>query len=258
MRIAPPVWFAWVVLALAAPSPTSTPNDIPAPLSCLGRWYAGEALRTDSGWFWVLPGGTHIPYDDGKNKSFQERLDAPDIEDLFHDRYATGPIAAVSTADFDPGRYRIESLLKATYGASQKQVPVEAVDFFGTTVKVHRNMKPALLRVITRLEAATAEKPELTPFLHEIGGTFVWRKVAGTDRLSAHSFATAIDLNVKKSHYWRWNKKIVWKNNFPQEIVDAFEAEGFIWGGRWYHYDTMHFEYRPELLDPGCYPRTRP
>ena len=31
------------------------------------------------------------------------------------------------------------------------------------------------------------------------------------------------------------------------------EAEGFIWGGRWYHYDTMHFEYRPELLDDACY-----
>ena len=41
----------------------------------------------------------------------------------------------------------------------------------------------------------------------------------------------------------------------PQKIVDAFEAEGFVWGGRWYHYDTMHFEYRPELLDPACYPR---
>jgi D-alanyl-D-alanine carboxypeptidase len=23
---------------------------------------------------------------------------------------------------------------------------------------------------------------------------------------------------------------------------------GFIWGGKWYHYDTMHFEYRPELM----------
>ena len=39
-----------------------------------------------------------------------------------------------------------------------------------------------------------------------------------------------------------------WRNRFPQAIVDAFEAEGFIWGGRWYHYDTMHFEYRPELF----------
>jgi len=21
-----------------------------------------------------------------------------------------------------------------------------------------------------------------------------------------------------------------------------------VWGGKWYHYDTMHFEYRPEIL----------
>jgi hypothetical protein len=33
----------------------------------------------------------------------------------------------------------------------------------------------------------------------------------------------------------------------PQEIIDIFERHGFIWGGKWYHYDTMHFEYRPEL-----------
>ena len=45
---------------------------------------------------------------------------------------------------------------------------------------------------------------------------------------------------------------MIWKNKIPQEIVDAFEAEGFIWGGRWAHYDTMHFEYRPELLSPLC------
>ena len=36
------------------------------------------------------------------------------------------------------------------------------------------------------------------------------------------------------------------------DIVDAFEAEGFAWGGRWYHYDTMHFEWRPELFDAAC------
>ena len=32
------------------------------------------------------------------------------------------------------------------------------------------------------------------------------------------------------------------------EVVEIFEKYGFIWGGKWYHYDTMHFEYRPELL----------
>jgi len=32
------------------------------------------------------------------------------------------------------------------------------------------------------------------------------------------------------------------------------KGKRFIWGGRWYHFDTMHFEYRPELLDASCYP----
>ncbi|WP_372236783.1 M15 family metallopeptidase [Campylobacter pinnipediorum] len=31
-------------------------------------------------------------------------------------------------------------------------------------------------------------------------------------------------------------------------MVDVFEKNGFIWGGRWKHFDTMHFEYRPELF----------
>ena len=50
----------------------------------------------------------------------------------------------------------------------------------------------------------------------------------------------------------RTERPVRWATAIPQAIVDAFEAERFIWGGRWYHYDTMHFEYRPELLAPDC------
>jgi hypothetical protein len=39
------------------------------------------------------------------------------------------------------------------------------------------------------------------------------------------------------------------RNRLPVEIVQIFEKHGFIWGGKWEHFDTMHFEYRPELLD---------
>jgi hypothetical protein len=80
---------------------------------------------------------------------------------------------------------------------------------------------------------------------------FNWRPVAGTDRLSAHSFGISIDINTGFSDYWRWAgggpDPGEYRNRIPLEIVLAFEAEDFIWGGRWYHYDTMHFEYRPEL-----------
>ena len=36
-------------------------------------------------------------------------------------------------------------------------------------------------------------------------------------------------------------------NRFEDDIR-AFEAHGFVWGGKWLFFDTIHFEYRPELL----------
>ena len=83
------------------------------------------------------------------------------------------------------------------------------------------------------------------------------RDIAGTKRPSTHRWGTAIDLAADKANYWRWTSKnppeegsadITYRNSIPVEIVSIFERHGFIWGGRWYHYDTMHFEYRPELF----------
>ena len=34
----------------------------------------------------------------------------------------------------------------------------------------------------------------------------------------------------------------------PETFIEAFERRGFVWGGKWFFYDTMHFEYRPEIL----------
>jgi hypothetical protein len=82
-----------------------------------------------------------------------------------------------------------------------------------------------------------------------IAGVLSCRPVADTGKMSMHGYAAAIDLNLKYADYWLWaGKAISYKNRMPQQIVDIFERHGFIWGGKWYHYDTMHFEYRPELL----------
>ena len=112
-----------------------------------------------------------------------------------------------------------------------------------------------------RLEAVSAELEKLPEaqrvFATKPAGTFVWRNIKGTDRLSMHSFAIAIDVGVGFADYWRWVRpdadgKYPYRNRFPYEVVEAFERHGFIWGGKWYHFDTMHFEYRPELLVAPC------
>jgi len=233
-------------------------DDPPAPLACIVRYYGGQARRDDRGWSLVLPSAT-IPYDDGRQKTLLERFEHPDVKDVFELRYATGPIAPISDADYDPGRIRIDELFFATYGANAREVErsLVTVKVGGKWFAVHKKIREPLERVGKRIDEAMKRDPSLAKFFESPGGTFNWRKIAGSDELSMHAWAIAIDLDTKRASYWRNapQNPIVWKNAYPQAIVDAFEAEGFVWGGRWYHYDTMHFEYRPELLDASCYPQ---
>jgi hypothetical protein len=41
-------------------------------------------------------------------------------------------------------------------------------------------------------------------------------------------------------------------------VVEIFERHGFVWGGRWSWFDTMHFEFRPELLCARRAPASEP
>ena len=217
-------------------------QEPPAGLACLARWYPVTAHFQDGQWSAVTAAGVHIPWQAG----------TPSLADMFTPPYATGPIVAVTQEGHDPGRTRVEALFDATYGATTRGVATTRVSLASNPVTVHRSVAPPLERVDRRLTALVGKDPSLAPFLTALGGGFNWRPVAGTQQKSPHSWGIAVDLNVERSHYWRWQKG-GWKNRFPQAIVDAFEAEGFIWGGRWVHFDTMHFEYRPELLDPSCH-----
>ncbi|WP_457606527.1 M15 family metallopeptidase [Nitratifractor sp.] len=202
----------------------------------------------------VWKDGTTMLYDDGRRKTFTQRLKKPDIQDMFHDRYPKS--FSIPQKDFDPGRYRYEPFFRHMYGNSPEEVRrhLTTIDWFGQKIRVTRvNNVDRQLRAVERdLKRLLKKKPGYRKYLTPIGGTFKWRKIAGTNRLSVHSFGAAIDINVKHSAYWRWNKGAYrYRNQIPHEIVRIFEKHGFIWGGKWFHYDTMHFEYRPELPGMG-------
>lgn len=149
----------------------------------------------------------------------------------------------------DASKERDYELFASIYGADKKEVSKNLTSVFWLNEKVLFNTKNgasiALIKVSDELKILLAKKPEYKKFLKQ-NGTFAWRKIAREDGLSAHSYGIAIDINVKNSSYWHWHKKR--KNTLPKEIVDIFEKNGFIWGGRWQSFDTMHFEYRPEFL----------
>lgn len=247
---------ALLLAAPPAPSPSPVP---PLPLACLAKHYAVTAKQAGGAWFAELPDGTRIPWDDGiATKTHEERLASPDIEDVFYLPYPTGAIEPVTEPDRNPGGVRVERVFRATYGASAKAVEAKLVPvaFAGKTLRVHALAKPAFEAAGKRVASVLAADPDAAKFFEGLGGTFAWRTVAGTDRASSHSFGVSLDLNPSLGDYWRWSKAPAWKNRVPAAIVAAFEAEHFVWGGRWNRYDTMHFEWRPELFCEAAAQRT--
>ena len=198
--------------------------------------------------------GTTMVYDDGKEKDFVTMLDYSDPQDMFFEVYDTS--AKVPEYLHDVGRSRSEELFKKLYGnsAAAVQKQLVKVPWFGGSVMFSSSNGAA--RQLEKVQKELAQHPELKKYLKS-AGTFYWRPVRGAKRLSAHSYGMAIDIGVDYSDYWLWKnpgaketKKISYSNRIPMEIVEIFEKYGFVWGGRWYHYDTMHFEYRPELNPP--------
>jgi len=192
--------------------------------------------------------GTRMRYDDGQKETFDKILKHADIEDMFTHSYRNGPYKN-PRKNYDPGRYRNDIFFRKMYGNSASAVRkhLTTINWFGQKVRVTK--VNGVDRQLKKVARELAKHPKLKRYLTPIGGTFKWRKIAGTQRLSVHSFGAAIDINVKYSAYWRWNKgRYKYQNKIPLQIVKIFEKYGFIWGGKWYHYDTMHFEYRPELL----------
>lgn len=135
--------------------------------------------------------------------------------------------------------------------------------FLGYDVWVHQRVVEPLRRVQTKIYEAQKTNTEVKKFLKELNQcwSFNWRVIADSGKLSNHSWGSAIDLlpaNYKnKKIYWFWEaaRDDFWMKIMPyrrwippKAVIEAFESEGFIWGGKWTLWDNMHFEYRPELL----------
>lgn len=232
-------------------TPETAENILPLQFQALLASYPDNIKGMDGNDI-ILASGESIIYDDGKSKDFQGRLDDSDIEDMFVDVYTLpDPEPAYQ---FDPGRSRSEQLYKAMYGKSAAAVQknLVPVEWFGQKVQFTKvNGAADSLKAVAK---ELALYPELRPYLKS-SGTFYWRQVRGAKRMSAHSYGIAFDIGVDKSDYWQWksgsndeNIKVKYSNRIPRKIVDIFQKHGFIWGGAWYHFDTMHFEFRPELL----------
>jgi hypothetical protein len=137
------------------------------------------------------------------------------------------------------------------------------IKFLGKIFAVHRDLAARLQKIDSLIEEAAKADSGIRRWIDGIGsiGAWNWRNVAATASRSYHSYGAALDILPKdlqgKATYWQWtaDKDPEWYKvpysgrwNPPLSVVKIFERYGFCWGGKWALFDTMHFEYRPEIL----------
>lgn len=232
--------------------------ELAVDLDCLRQAYPGFITGVEidgSNLFLKASTGNYFLYDDGEKKTFARQLEAADLQDALALAYPLDNPTDTLPKNSDPGRVRLDEFFMALYGKNKVEVEKGLVDveFCGNQVKFSKahGAAEALTAVSQKLNLLFAKKPGLRKYIDGLGGTYNWRKIAKTERLSAHSFGISIDLNPKLGGYWRWSIHDLdrySRKSYPSEIIETFEQHGFIWGGKWYHYDLMHFEFRPELI----------
>ncbi|MDR0400471.1 MAG: M15 family metallopeptidase [Treponema sp.] len=140
---------------------------------------------------------------------------------------------------------------------------VKSLRFLGRPVYVHYSILEELALVEERILAESRTDPQVKRWIDSLNvlDGWNWRNIADTQSRSFHAYGAALDLLPRSrgnlETYWSWtsrNRSDWWAVPYsqrlhpPDPVIRAFEAYGFVWGGKWMYYDTMHFEYRPEIF----------
>ncbi len=235
-----------------------------------GEW----AIEMDGQWYY---------WAQGRLLPEQLRADAETFISIRFYRYDLGPFeprviddalagqlrARSSSASGEQGdsRMRFNGFLDTLYGITSERTAeftVVPTRFLGFRTRVHPMLVEPLERVERRIRVAMIDDDAVRGFVQGLAvvSGYNWRNIAGTLRRSYHSYGVAVDL-VPTSYqgrwaYWLWAAQggidewwdipISARWHVPDLVVDAFEQEGFIWGGKWLSFDNLHFEYRPEAI----------
>lgn len=151
-----------------------------------------------------------------------------------------------------------------SYTQKSTETHIKDMTLWGKWTRVNENLVDALNRIEAKIYKLAETDSEIQSFIATLSstGAYNWREIRDSHTKSFHSFGIAIDVLPKgwgkKIVYWGFEKNkgnddwmfIPLKDRWmpPQAVIDAFEEEGFIWGGRWAIWDNMHFEYHPEII----------
>lgn len=236
--------------------------------------FRGEdwAIRIDGAWFaWaqgrLLPEGDGGRWGEYSPVRFYNYYPGPArLRELPPEREASlrGELSTID-AQRAPRSSAFADALYDIRSREEAELRMREVAFLGRSTRIHYIAFDALKRVEARIVELAETDPEVRAFVENLSTVhgYNWRNIAGSGSRSYHSYGLAIDL-VPRSFaglpvYWRWASEAGWTDWWripiarrwspPQPVVDAFEGEGFYWGGKWLFFDNIHFEYRPEVFE---------
>lgn len=207
----------------------------------------------------IMKSGKKILYDDKKSKTHEEKLANGDLQDVLEQIYPLEMNSQIMDREFDPGRSRSYEIFSEVYGDSKNAIENNLVNLkYGYTYQFNgkNNANIALENALKEILPLAKTRADIGSILYPANGTFNYRIISGTGRLSPHSYGIAIDLKSDKRDYWKWSSEKEGKTRllqYPKELVEAFEKNNFVWGGKWGHFDILHFEYRPEIIIKAKY-----
>ncbi len=257
------------------PEPEPEPEPEPTPLSAYEINLRRDVLSLMAGYpggvvdveregdrvYVITENGSRLVYDDFEVKDFETDV-LPDLQDTMDVLYYFGGVTGRSTTD--PGRIKPYTLLDALYGHEKAEIAddLQKVAFFGQNLNMNAKYGAyeALSAAVTELGPLMSADTTTVPYITPSSGTWNYRLISGTTVLSLHAYGIAIDFKFNSYDYWRWistdqQEAIAIQRiaDYPDAIYAIMEKYGFIWGGKWMHYDTVHYEYRPELIFKATY-----
>lgn len=205
--------------------------------------------------FVVTTSGKKILYDDKQSKDFNGKMDNADLQDILEDIYPLSTPDKLLDINRDPGRFRNYNLLNEVYGNSERAVSTNLIGVSSPykSYQFNKNNGAAesLKTAMEELKQLSLGNGAVSSLINPVNGTFNYRVISGTGKLSPHAYGIAIDINSNPSDYWKWASREAGEKrmlSYPKELVETFEKNNFVWGGKWGHFDILHFEYRPEIL----------
>lgn len=230
-------------------------QDILTLMLAYPEYIVGVEKNNDNKVYCIMKSGKKIIYDDKATKTPEEKLNNPDLQDMLEQCYPLNRNTEIMDKSFDPGRARHYELLNEVYGSSKNSIEKNLTSLkYGYTNYQFNSKNSANIALETALKEViplSKSRGDIGSILYPASGTYNYRVISGTGRLSPHSYGIAIDLKSDKRDYWKWSSVEQGKkrlSDYPNELIEAFENNNFVWGGKWGHFDILHFEYRPEII----------